>query len=76
MKLRLKLDQLRVEAFTTATAARGRGTVHARQNTFHSGCVSVGGGCPPQTADDSCEMTCDTCELGCTLMGTCTLPVC
>lgn len=81
MKLRLSLDDLRVETFPTAAeAARERGTVRAHEATCletcaQSGCLSGPDGCP-QTWDDTCGMTCDTCQLGCTHVDTCTVPVC
>jgi len=59
MKLRLRLDDLRVEAFATGAAgAVARGTVRARESVLWT--VQT---CPPQTADDTCGMTCGpTCE--------------
>lgn len=57
MKLRLKLDELRVETFATTREAPGtRGTVRGRES------VITVQPCP-RTADDSCGMTCgDTCD--------------
>ncbi|MFL5382740.1 MAG: hypothetical protein ACJ8GN_09530 [Longimicrobiaceae bacterium] len=58
MKLRLKLDDLRVDAFETGAAMEARGTVRARESVLWT--VQ---NCPPQTADDTCGMTCGpTCE--------------
>jgi hypothetical protein len=57
MKLKLGLDDLRVDAFaTTAAAIDARGTVRGRESIFTvQPC--------PQTADDTCGMTCGhTCE--------------
>lgn len=60
MKLRLRLDDLRVDAFATGEAGvEARGTVRARES-FPVWTVQ---NCPPQTADDTCGMTCGhTCE--------------
>lgn len=61
MKLRLRLDDLRVDAFETGVAGVvARGTVRARESGFPVWTVR---NCPPQTADDTCGMTCGpTCE--------------
>ena len=81
MKLRLKLDDLRVETFAPdAPPARKRGTVRANEATCletcaQSGCLSGPDGCP-HTWDDTCGMTCDTCQLGCTYGDTCAAPTC
>ena len=80
MKLRLRLDDLRVETFAPAAPARQRGTVRANEATCletcaQSGCLSGPDGCP-QTWDDTCGMTCDTCQLGCTYGDTCAAPTC
>lgn len=50
-KLRLDLDAVTVESFSTDAAAAGKGTVDARQGriTF---------GCPAPTTPDTCANTC------------------
>jgi hypothetical protein len=69
MKLRLRLDDLRVDAFaTTAAASAARGTVRGNESIFtHQNC-------PPMTADDTCGMTCGpTCDVpSCNPADTCT----
>jgi hypothetical protein len=70
MKLRLRLDDLRVDAFETGVAGmEARGTVRARDSVLWT--VQ---NCPPQTADDTCGMTCGpTCEPpSCNPADTCT----
>jgi len=66
MKLRLRLDDLRVDAFETSVAGReARGTVRAHESGFTvQPCpIWTAQNCPPQTADDTCGMTCGpTCE--------------
>ncbi|HEU0053212.1 MAG TPA: hypothetical protein VFQ39_08535 [Longimicrobium sp.] len=59
MKLKLRVDDLRVDAFATGSPeALSRGTVRARESI-----VWTARNCPPQTADDTCGMTCGpTCE--------------
>ena len=59
MKHKLRLDDLRVDAFaTTAAVQEARGTVRARESI-----VFTVQNCPPMTADDTCGMTCGpTCE--------------
>ncbi|HEU4456391.1 MAG TPA: hypothetical protein VFR81_25210 [Longimicrobium sp.] len=56
MMLKLRLDDLRVDAFATTDAApHARGTVRGREFTIQP--------CP-QTADDTCGMTCgETCDV-------------
>ena len=68
MKLRLRLDDLRVDAFDTGAPPVARGTVHARESVLWT--VQ---NCPPQTADDTCGMTCGpTCDApSCNLADTC-----
>lgn len=62
-KLSMKLDDLRVDSFTTAaeTSAR-RGTVRAHLNASFSQCyvISDGGGCDFQTL--GCDQTMDCME--------------
>ncbi len=52
-KLTLKLDDLRVETFTTASEQSARGTVQGHYGTAHTQPVQ-------QSCGDSCEMTCGT----------------
>lgn len=55
-KLVLKLDDLRVDTFTTAGAPAGRGTVAAHYGTTHT------------QAGETCDVTCgdqDTCFVSC-----------
>ena len=63
MKLRLRLDDLRVDAFETGVVgmvARGRCAPASRSPPLPDRTVQ---NCPPQTADDTCGMTCGpTCE--------------
>jgi hypothetical protein len=59
-KLQLKLDDLRVDAFTTAGAPAGRGTVAGYYGTTHT---QAG-----ETCDATCDGTCrgqDTCFVSC-----------
>src|SRR5215213_8204232 len=54
MKLKLSLEDLRVDAFaTTAAATAARGTVRG-----YDSIVFTVRDCPPMTADDTCGMTC------------------
>ncbi|HEU0014430.1 MAG TPA: hypothetical protein VFQ45_12140 [Longimicrobium sp.] len=54
-KLRLNVDELRVESFDTAAGSgAGRGTVHAAQ-----------------VQADCCDGCCDGCGCGCSCRGTC-----
>jgi hypothetical protein len=65
-KLRLNLDQLTVDSFTTEHTRRQSGTVHGQQCTCPTACTCPG--CP--TCDASCNGTCgDTCAASC--YGTC-----
>ncbi|HEU0055190.1 MAG TPA: hypothetical protein VFQ39_18515, partial [Longimicrobium sp.] len=65
-KLKLSVDELRVESFHTATRPGERGTVRgAADETNESGCiiVSCGETCP-LSCDPSCMRGCDTVD-GC-----------
>jgi hypothetical protein len=53
-KLTLRLDDLRIDSFTTTPAERARGTVFGEQCTCHTECTCPG--CP--TCDASCNGTC------------------
>lgn len=60
MKLRLKIDELRVETFeTTRRGESTRGTVRAHEGTQPNNCFSGQWSCIP---DASCE---DTCGMSC-----------
>jgi hypothetical protein len=70
MKLRLRVDDLRIDAFaTTAAASAARGTVRGNESIIWT--IQP---CPPQTADDTCGMTCGhTCDVpSCNPADTCT----
>jgi hypothetical protein len=63
-KIRLDLDTLAVESFTTAAAElASRGTINANAGSRN---------CPPQTAMTFCETNCD-CTLGCPSIAPCTI---
>jgi hypothetical protein len=60
-KLRLNVDELRVESFPTAPAVEDDGTVHAHAATPECTATLAGGSCPKvtcQTYDDTfCGLT-------------------
>lgn len=61
-KLRLQMDDLRVESFETTAAARAKGTVFGEQCTCYTECTCPG--CP--TCDATCGETCgNTCDASC-----------
>ncbi len=65
-KLKLHLDDLRIDSFSTTSAAKPRGTVFGEQCTCYTQCTCPG--CP--TCDASCNGTCGaTCDASCN--GTC-----
>ncbi|HEX2206859.1 MAG TPA: hypothetical protein VHG93_04200 [Longimicrobium sp.] len=76
-KLKLVMDDLRVESFDTTAAAGEKGTVFGEQCTCYSdctcpGCPTCDGTCPatcPYTCDDrtcaSCQGSCDSCVASC-----------
>jgi hypothetical protein len=69
-KLKLNLDELTVDSFSTATVRKAQGTVHGNQCTCYTACTCPG--CP--TCDASCNGTCaascnGTCDASCN--GTC-----
>ena len=69
-KLRLQLEDLRIESFTTTSSQKEKGTVFGEQCTCQTACSCPG--CP--TCDASCNGTCGgtcagTCEASCN--GTC-----
>lgn len=67
MKLKLKLDDLRVDTFQTTATQMSRGTVLGQQCTCYTHCDTCPG-CP--TCDATCPESCvATCEQSC--RGTC-----
>lgn len=69
-KLRLQLDDLRIDSFDTTHAQQAKGTVFGEQCTCYTQCTCPG--CP--SCDESCNGTCDvscfdTCDVSCD--GTC-----
>jgi hypothetical protein len=65
-KLRLQLEDLRIDSFTTTGSQKEKGTVFGEQCTCQTACTCPG--CP--TCDASCNGTCGaTCEASCN--GTC-----
>ena len=71
-KLKLELDDLRVDTFDTSFATRAKGTVFGEQCTCYTNCTCPG--CP--SCDDTCANTCQgiscdyTCDQSC-IEGTC-----
>jgi hypothetical protein len=66
-KLKLKLDDLRVDTFEMATVRKKRGTVLGEQCTCYTECTCPG--CP--TCDVSCNGTCAGCGGGTNLRESC-----
>ncbi len=70
-KLRLQLDDLRIDSFDTTPVEKAKGTVFGEQCTCYTQCTCPG--CP--TCDGTCPNTCDdascvaTCHASCN--GTC-----
>jgi hypothetical protein len=69
-KLKLQLEDLRIDSFQTTPAEKPKGTVFGEQCTCYTNCTCPG--CP--TCDASCNGTCDascngTCDASCN--GTC-----
>jgi hypothetical protein len=62
MKLKLQLDDLRIDSFETTAPQKAKGTVFGEQCTCYTQCTCPG--CP--TCDASCNGTC-----GCASGGTC-----
>jgi hypothetical protein len=65
-KLKLHLDELRIDSFDTTAPQNARGTVFGEQCTCYTQCTCPG--CP--TCDASCNGTCDascngTCDASC-----------
>lgn len=64
-KLKLSLDGLQVQSFTTAIGAPNRGTVHGEQQcTCYTctcpNCETCGASCP-----NTCGLSCQTCDAFC-----------
>jgi len=70
MKLKLKIDELRVETFATDAATDGRGTVRANGATPPDNCFSGVWSCIPEA---SCG---ETCALSCSPSCLATVGVC
>ena len=68
-KLKLRLDDLRIESFDTTAPQKAKGTVFGEQCTCYTQCTCPG--CP--TCDATCEASCDgTCnELTCADAASC-----
>ena len=69
-KLRLKLEDLQIDSFSTTSVKKEKGTVYGEQCTCPTACTCPG--CP--TCDASCNGTCaascnGTCDASCN--GTC-----
>src|SRR3712207_2363061 len=69
-KLRLELEDLQIDSFSTTPVKKEKGTVYGEQCTCPTACTCPG--CP--TCDASCNGTCDascngTCDASCN--GTC-----
>jgi hypothetical protein len=71
MKLKLQLEDLRIDSFTTTPVEKVKGTVFGEQCTCYTNCTCPG--CP--TCDASCNGTCGgTCAASCN--GTCDATAC
>jgi hypothetical protein len=70
-KLKLHLDDLRVESFDTTTVRKEKGTVFGEQCTCPSACTCPG--CPScdATCPATCPYTCDDASCGASCGGTC-----
>jgi hypothetical protein len=71
-KLKLSLDALEVQSFTTAANARSRGTVHGEQECTcdtctYPNCETCNATCP-DTCGNSCAGTCYSCDTYCKTM--------
>lgn len=55
-KLALKLDDLRIDTFTTGKPPTGKGTVQGHYGTTHTGETACLGSCPPDTCYISCRV--------------------
>jgi hypothetical protein len=60
MKLKLKIEALRVETFDTDTVADGRGTVRANGATPPNNCFSGWWSCIPEgSCGETCALSCN-----------------
>jgi hypothetical protein len=68
-KLRLQLDDLVIDSFTTTYVKREKGTVYGEQCTCQTACTCPG--CPTcyASCNGTCGATCNTCGASCG--GTC-----
>ena len=67
-KLKLQLDDLRVDTFQTTPAPREKGTVFGEQCTCYTQCTCPG--CPTCAGYGTCDASCNgTCDASCN--GTC-----
>jgi hypothetical protein len=79
-KLKLQMEDLRVDSFDTTSAEKGKGTVFGEQCTCYTqctcpGCPSCGATCPYTCDDDTCAGSCpapgNTCANTCAYYYTC-----
>jgi len=71
MKLKLEVEDLQVESFTTGGEQERSGTVHAHNHTWgaHTGCAN--------TCVNTCWLTCPaTCQVSCDGADTCYQETC
>ena len=60
MKLRLNIDELRVETFTTDEATDGRGTVRGHEGSQPHNCFSGEWSCIPEAScGETCPLSCN-----------------
>ena len=60
MKLRLNIDELRVETFTTDKAAEERGTVRGNEGSKPPNCFSGEWSCIPEAScGETCALSCN-----------------
>jgi hypothetical protein len=68
MKLKLRLEDLEVDAFQTTSASSERGTVWGQQCTCHTACTCPGSPSCDETCDEglscfpTCQVSCATCD--------------
>ena len=64
-KLRLQLEDLRIDSFTTTPVEKEKGTVFGEQCTCNTACTCPG--CPTCDAscNGTCDYSCDTCGGSC-----------
>lgn len=69
-KLRLQLDDLRIDSFDTTAPQKAKGTVFGEQCTCYTNCTCPG--CPTcyQSCNGSCDASCNG-SCGATCDGTC-----